>query len=141
MTTGAQGTLERMIGEGTPFEDIEQYIETLALPSEQLGALWLLAWAEATDPLTRRRVVAEALTVFEGLPESSLAVAPRRVPLTTSVVSYLCGAFVRIPIAGARALGGEERAKAGPNGPATDLRVRVREPWGLMRKLAKQGRR
>ncbi len=76
MTTGAQGTLERMIGEGTPFEDIEQYIETLALPSEQLGALWLLAWAEATDPLTRRRVVAEALTVFEGLPESSLAVAP-----------------------------------------------------------------
>jgi hypothetical protein len=77
MTTGAQGTVERMISEGTPFEDIEQYIETLALPSEQLGALWLLAWAEATDPLTRRRVVAEALAGSDGLPGSSLAVAPR----------------------------------------------------------------
>ena len=76
MTADAQGTVERMIGEGTPFEDIEQYIETLALPTEQLGALWLLAWAEATDPLTRRRVVAEALTGSDGLLGSSLAVAP-----------------------------------------------------------------
>lgn len=76
MTAEAQGTVERMIGEGTPFEDIEQYIETLALPTEQLGALWLLAWAEATDPLTRRRVVAEALTGSDGLLGSSLAVAP-----------------------------------------------------------------
>ena len=75
MTTGAQGTVESMIGEGTPFEDIEQYIETLALPSEQLGALWLLAWAEATDPLTRRRVVAEALAGSDGLPGSPLAAA------------------------------------------------------------------
>lgn len=76
MTTGAQGTVESMIGEGTPFEDIERYIETLALPSEQLGALWLLAWAEATDPLTRRRVVAEALAGSDGLPGSPLAAAP-----------------------------------------------------------------
>jgi hypothetical protein len=76
MTTGAQGTVESMIGEGTPFEEIEQYIETLALPSEQLAALWLLAWAEATDPPTRRRVVAEALAGSEGLPGSSLAAAP-----------------------------------------------------------------
>ena len=76
MTTGAQGTVERMIDEGTPFEDIERYIETLALPSEQLGALWLLAWAEATDPLTRRRVVAEALAGSDGLPGPTCAVAP-----------------------------------------------------------------
>ncbi len=76
MTTGAQGTVERMIAEGTPFEDIEQYIETLALPSEQLGALWLLAWAEATDPLTRRRVVAEVLAGCDDLPGSPLAAAP-----------------------------------------------------------------
>jgi hypothetical protein len=76
MTTGAQGTVEGMIGEGTPFEDIEAYIEKLALPSEQLGALWLLAWAEATDPLTRRRVVAEALAGSDGLPGSSPAAAP-----------------------------------------------------------------
>jgi hypothetical protein len=76
MTAGAHGTVERMIGAGTPFEDIEQYIETLALPSEQLAALWLLAWAEATDPLTRRRVVAEALAGSDGLSGSSLAAAP-----------------------------------------------------------------
>jgi hypothetical protein len=77
MTTGAQRTVERMIGEGSPFEDIEQYIDTLALPSEQLGALWLLAWAEATDPLMRRQVVAEALAGSDGPPGPPLAVAPR----------------------------------------------------------------
>ena len=76
MTTGAQGTVERMIGEGTPFEDIEHYIEKLALPGEQLSALWLLAWAEATDPLTRRRVVAEALAGSDGIPGSSITAAP-----------------------------------------------------------------
>jgi hypothetical protein len=76
MTTGAQGAIERMIDERTPFEDIEHYIETLALPSAQLGALWLLAWAEATDPITRRRVVAEVLTGSNGLPGSPLAAAP-----------------------------------------------------------------
>jgi hypothetical protein len=58
--TGAQLAVEGLIGRGAPFEEIERYIETLALPSEQLGALWLLAWAEATDPVTRRRVVADA---------------------------------------------------------------------------------
>jgi len=76
MTTGAQGTVERMIGKGSPFEDIEQYIDTLALPSEQLGALWLLAWAEATDPLTRRQVVAEALAGSDGLPGPRPAATP-----------------------------------------------------------------
>jgi hypothetical protein len=43
MTSGAQGAVERMIVEGIPFEDIERYIQSLALPSEQLGASWLLA--------------------------------------------------------------------------------------------------
>jgi hypothetical protein len=76
MTTGAQDTVERMIGEGTPFEDIEQYIETIALPSEQLAALWLLAWAEATDPVTRRRVVAEVLAGSDRLSGSPLEAAP-----------------------------------------------------------------
>jgi hypothetical protein len=76
MTISAQDTVERMIHEGTPFEDIEQYIETVALPSEQLAALWLLAWAEATDPVTRRRVVAEALASSDGLPGSPVGAAP-----------------------------------------------------------------
>jgi hypothetical protein len=75
MTTGAQATVEVMIGEGKPFEDIEEYIATLALPSEQLGALWLLAWAEATDPVTRRRVVAEVLTGSDSLAGSRPAAA------------------------------------------------------------------
>lgn len=76
LTTRAQATVERMIADGSPFEDIEQYIETLALPSEALGALWLLAWAEATDLLTRRRVVAEVLAGPDGLPGPAPAVTP-----------------------------------------------------------------
>ncbi len=76
MRSDAQGIVERMIGEGVPFEDIEQYIETLPLPSEQLSALWLLAWAEATDPVTRRRVVADALAAPKDPPRSQLAAAP-----------------------------------------------------------------
>jgi hypothetical protein len=61
VTSGPQLTVEGLISQGASFEDIEEYIETLALPSEQLGALWLLAWAEATDAATRRRVVADLL--------------------------------------------------------------------------------
>ena len=76
MTTSAQSTVEQMISEGTPFEDIEQYIETIALPSEQLTALWLLAWAEATDPVKRRRIVAEVLAGSDGLKVVSPAAMP-----------------------------------------------------------------
>jgi hypothetical protein len=76
MTTDAQRAVERMIGEGTPFEDIEQYIERLPLPSDHLSALWLLAWAEATDPVMRRRIVAETLAGSDDLPGSPLAAAP-----------------------------------------------------------------
>ena len=50
-----------MIGQGAPFDRIEAYIETLPLPRLQLSALWLLAWAEATDAGTRRRIVAETI--------------------------------------------------------------------------------
>jgi hypothetical protein len=39
-----------MISEGAPFEHIEDDINTLALPSEELSALWLLAWVGATNP-------------------------------------------------------------------------------------------
>ena len=46
-----------MIDQGAAFDQIEDYINTLALPGEQLSALWLLAWAEAADPATRRQVV------------------------------------------------------------------------------------
>ena len=50
-----------MIDQGAAFDQIEDYINTLELPSEQLSALWLLAWAEAADPATRRQVVEVAL--------------------------------------------------------------------------------
>jgi hypothetical protein len=50
-----------MIDQGVRFDQIEDYINSLALPGEQLSALWLLAWAEATDPATRRQVVADTL--------------------------------------------------------------------------------
>jgi hypothetical protein len=75
-TSGAQAIVERMIGDGLPLEDIEEFIETLALRSEQLAALWLLAWAEATDPLTRRQVVAETLAGDDCLPAPPIADAP-----------------------------------------------------------------
>jgi hypothetical protein len=59
--TNEHHVVNRMIFKGAGFDHIEDYINSLELPSEQLSALWLLAWAEATDPLTRQRVVAEAI--------------------------------------------------------------------------------
>jgi hypothetical protein len=61
MNSDAQAAVETMIGDHAPFETIERYIDTLPLPNEHLSALWLLAWAEATDPLTRRQIVTDAL--------------------------------------------------------------------------------
>jgi hypothetical protein len=56
MLTDEHYAVEMMISQGAPFEHIEDYINTLALPSEQLSALWLLAWVEATNPATRKRL-------------------------------------------------------------------------------------
>lgn len=61
MLTEEHHAVNTMIGQGAPFDHIEDYINTLALPSEQLSALWLLAWAEAADPAARRQVIAETL--------------------------------------------------------------------------------
>jgi hypothetical protein len=61
LLTAEHRAVDAMIRSGIPFEHIENYINGLKLPSEQLGALWLLAWAEATDRATRRRIVAQAL--------------------------------------------------------------------------------
>jgi hypothetical protein len=57
MLTDEHHAVNTMIDQGTAFDQIEDYINTLALPGEQLSALWLLAWAEAADPATRRQVV------------------------------------------------------------------------------------
>ena len=61
MLTDEHRAVNTMIDRGAAFDRIEDYINTLTLPGEQLSALWLLAWAEATDPATRRRVVEETL--------------------------------------------------------------------------------
>jgi hypothetical protein len=61
MLTDEHRAVNTMIDHGTPFDHIEDYINTLPLPSAHLSALWLLAWAEATDRATRRRVIAETL--------------------------------------------------------------------------------
>jgi hypothetical protein len=62
MLTDEHHTVNTMIDQGEPFGQIEDYINSLLLRSEQLGALWLLAWAGATDSATRRQVVSETLT-------------------------------------------------------------------------------
>lgn len=61
MLTDEHQAVNTMIDRGAAFDRIEDYINTLTLPGEQLSALWLLAWAEATDPATRRQVVDETL--------------------------------------------------------------------------------
>jgi hypothetical protein len=61
MLTDEHHAVNTMIDRGVAFDQIEDYINTLALPGVQLSALWLLAWAEAADPATRRLAVEETL--------------------------------------------------------------------------------
>jgi hypothetical protein len=49
MLTDEHHAVNTMIDRGAAFDQIEDYIDTLVLPGEQLSALWLLAWAEAAD--------------------------------------------------------------------------------------------
>lgn len=48
-----------MTARGVPISQIEEYIDELPLNHEELSALWLLAWAWATNPAIRRQAVAE----------------------------------------------------------------------------------
>ena len=59
-----QRAVHSMIREGRSFDEIEDYINALTLPGAHLGALWLLAWTEATDPQTRSRLVAETISAL-----------------------------------------------------------------------------
>jgi hypothetical protein len=59
-----QHAVNLMIGQGQSFDQIEDYINALALPSAHLGALWLLAWTEATDPQTRSRLIADTISAL-----------------------------------------------------------------------------
>jgi hypothetical protein len=60
--TYEHGAVNTMIRQGQSFDQIEDYINALALPRVQLDALWLLAWTEATDPQTRTRLIADTLS-------------------------------------------------------------------------------
>jgi hypothetical protein len=60
--TYEHGAVNMMIRQGQSFDQIEDYINALALPSAHLDALWLLVWAEATDPETRSRLIAHTLS-------------------------------------------------------------------------------
>jgi hypothetical protein len=56
--------VNRMIDEGRSFVEIEDYVNALPLPSAQLGALWLLAWSEATNPETRSQMIADTIAAL-----------------------------------------------------------------------------
>jgi hypothetical protein len=62
--TNEQRAVQSMILEGQSFDEIEAYINALALPSAYLGALWLLAWTETTDPQTRSLLVADTISAL-----------------------------------------------------------------------------
>jgi hypothetical protein len=62
--TDEQRVVHSMILAGRSFEEIEDYINALTLPSAHLGALWLLAWTEATDPQTRSQLVADTISAL-----------------------------------------------------------------------------
>ena len=52
--------IDAMVMEGIPFDEIEDHIESLALPAEAKSVLWLYLWVQV-DVEERRRVVEEML--------------------------------------------------------------------------------
>ncbi len=75
--TDEQRAVNSMIRAGQSFDEIEDYINALALPSAHLGALWLLAWTEATDPQMRSQLIADTISA---LPDTSGGSASCAVP-------------------------------------------------------------
>lgn len=97
----AQDAVDTMIGQGTRFEQIEDYIDMLPLPSEHRSALWLLAWAETTNPATRRQIVTETLALEPSqLAEDSRGARQQRTPATPG--SCLSALDVSFPTAETR---------------------------------------
>jgi hypothetical protein len=50
--------------EGSPFAELEDWIEMLPLSDDSKAGLWLLAWAEQ-DRSSQRRIADEALSAVE----------------------------------------------------------------------------
>ncbi len=61
MLSNEQDAVKMLIGDGTPFDEIEAYIDQVALGSEERSALWLLAWVQTTNPATHRRAITETV--------------------------------------------------------------------------------
>jgi hypothetical protein len=52
--------VEAMVVEGVPFDELEDYIETLPLDTERQSALWLLAWTFTTNRPLREQAAFRA---------------------------------------------------------------------------------
>jgi hypothetical protein len=50
----AAARVEAMLGQGPPFPQVEDGIETALAPQEQKAALWLLAWSLREPPAQPR---------------------------------------------------------------------------------------
>ena len=59
--TLAEGHVQMMLSIGSPFDEIEDYIDKTRLRAYQKSALWLLAWSEQ-ERSVQRRVAHEALS-------------------------------------------------------------------------------
>jgi hypothetical protein len=60
--TLAEGHVHLMLTIGSPFHEIEDYINETKLRDHEKGALWLIAWSEQ-ERSVQRRVAHEALVV------------------------------------------------------------------------------
>jgi len=60
--TLAEGRVQMMLTVGSPFDEIEDYINKAKLPDHQKSALWLIAWS-GQERSVQRRVAHEALAL------------------------------------------------------------------------------
>ena len=60
--TLAEGHVEMMLTVGSPFDEIEDYINKTKLRDHQKSALWLIAWS-GQERSVQRRVAHEALAI------------------------------------------------------------------------------
>jgi hypothetical protein len=61
-TTLAEGHVHMMLTVGSPFDEIEDYINQTKLRDHQKSALWLIAWS-GQERSVQRRVAHEALAL------------------------------------------------------------------------------
>ena len=77
MLATCQNTVERMIRDGTAFDQVEDYINATSFPEVQKAALWLLAWSYQ-DRRVQRRVAKEALSYAVTTADEPQDIVPMR---------------------------------------------------------------